>query len=443
MAVTGKSFLPRGLYGRAALILIVPVATLLIVVSVVFVQRHFESVARQLTQSLVRDLDLLGAVVAAEGARGGDVAQALRDGATRLGFTVDAADAAPDADSRAAWDFSGRIVIAVLRAELPELDSVLLTQSPSRVLIWWRSPAGLVRLEVPRGRVTATNPHQLLVLMLVTGLLMTAISFQYLRNQLTPIARLARAAEAFGRGEVVPYMVRGATEVRAAGMAFLDMRERIERQIEQRTLMLTGVSHDLRTPLTRLRLGLAMLEPGEETAALARDIDEMERMLDDFLAFARGEGGEMAQALDPRTFVAGVLADAARAGHGAVLVPGPDLPPLRVRPRGLGRAIGNLLANAARYGTRSEVSVNLDGTTLVIAVEDDGPGIPEARRAEALRPFTRLDPARDPNAGGVGLGLAIAQAAADAHGGALVLTDGQGLPGLRAELRLPAVPSDA
>ena len=437
MAVTVKSFLPRGLYGRAALILIVPVATLVLVVSVVFVQRHYESVARQMTRALVAELALLSSVVEAEVGRGADPLGALREGARHLGFEVVPVPEAPEADLRAVTDFSGRAAIGVLRAELEGLRAVELRARPSRVLIWWQSPAGLVQLEVPRGRISATNPHQLLVLMLFTGLLMTAISFQYLRNQLKPIARLAAAADAFGRGEVVPYSVRGATEVRAAGAAFLEMRARIERQIEQRTLMLTGVSHDLRTPLTRMRLGLSMLEPGEETAALAGDVAEMERMIDDFLAFARGTGTEAPQRVALRDFVAGVIERAARAGRIAHLRGGAALPDLEVRADALGRAIENLIANANRHAARTEVEVLREGDMAVIAVEDDGPGIPAERRAEALRPFTRLGPARDPNSGGVGLGLAIAESVARAHGGRLVLDQSARMGGLRAELRLP------
>lgn len=437
MVVTVKSFLPRGLYGRAALILIVPVATLVLVVSVVFVQRHYESVARQMTRALVAELALLSAVVEAEAGRGADALGTLQEGARALEFEVEPATDAPGADLRALFDFSGRAAIGVLRAELEGLRAVELRERPSRMLIWWQSPAGLVQLEVPRARISATNPHQLLVLMLFTGLLMTAISFQYLRNQLKPIARLAAAADAFGRGEVVPYSVRGATEVRAAGAAFLEMRARIERQIEQRTLMLTGVSHDLRTPLTRMRLGLAMLDPSDETAALAGDVAEMERMIDDFLAFARGTGTEAPQRVALGDFVAGVIERAARAGRSAQLRAGAPLPELEVRADALGRAIENLIANANRHAARTEVEVLRDGDTAVIAVEDDGPGIPEDRRAEALRPFTRLGAARDPNSGGVGLGLAIAEGAARAHGGSLRLDRSARLGGLRAELRLP------
>lgn len=437
MAFTVKSFLPRGLYGRAALILIVPVATLVLVVSVVFVQRHYESVARQMTRALVAELTLLSSVVEDEAARGSDPLGTLQAGARALEFEVAPAVAAPSADRRAFYDFSGRAAIRVLRAELGGVRAVELTEGPSRVHVWWQSPAGLVRLEVPRARISATNPHQLLVLMLFTGLLMTAISFQYLRNQLKPIALLASAAEAFGRGEVVPYRVRGATEVRAAGAAFLEMRARIERQIEQRTLMLTGVSHDLRTPLTRMRLGLAMLEQTEETAALRGDVAEMERMIDDFLAFARGTGAEAARRVALPDFVAGVIERAARAGRSALLLAPTALPELEVQPDALGRAIENLIANANRHAAHTEVTLGRDGDMIVIAVEDDGPGIPEEQRAEALRPFTRLGTARDPNSGGVGLGLAIAESVARAHGGRLVLDQSARMGGLRAELRLP------
>ncbi|MDO9524052.1 MAG: ATP-binding protein, partial [Gemmobacter sp.] len=235
---------------------------------------------------------------------------------------------------------------------------------------------------------------------------------------------------------VLPYRPRGALEVRAAGAAFLDMRTRIERQIEQRTLMLSGVSHDLRTPLTRMKLELAMLDDSPEVRELCRDVSEMERMLDGFLAFARGDATEAAAETDLRALVEGLVARAARTGQRVVMVPGlPAAGPLRAD--AVGRAVENLIGNAGRYATRAEVSVIADDRYLRVVVEDDGPGIAKDRREEALRPFTRLDGARDPNrGGGVGLGLAIAADVARSHGGSLRLGESSRLGGLRAELVL-------
>jgi two-component system osmolarity sensor histidine kinase EnvZ len=267
-----------------------------------------------------------------------------------------------------------------------------------------------------------------------TGLLMTVIAYLYMRNQMRPIMRLAEAAQAFGRGRTLPYSPSGAIEVRAAGNAFLDMRARIERHIEQRTLMLSGVSHDLRTPLTRLRLGLAMLEE-DEAEPLLRDVDDMQRLLDTFLDFARGAAEGEPETVDPIALVEQIVADAQRAGKPVSLGRVEGEGEMALRPLAIRRAVENLISNGVRHGSRAQVSVVLTDRSLRIRIEDDGPGIPAEARAEAVKPFTRLDPARDPNhGGGVGLGLAIVTDIARAHGGALRLGDSDAMGGLQADI---------
>ncbi len=426
-----KVFWPRGLYGRAALILIVPIVTIQLVVSTAFIQRHYEDVTRQMTNGVKVELDLVLDRLTTDPVG----AAALADG---LGMTlaVPATLAEPAADSSLWWDLSGRVVIASLREGVPGLHVADLVSNPREVRLWVQTPAGLATLVVDRKRVSASNPHQLLVLMIVTSILLTLIAFIFLRNQLRPIQKLARAAEAFGKGQSVSYRPRGAQEIRAAGMAFLDMKNRIERQIDQRTLMLSGVSHDLRTPLTRLRLGLALLPEDEETAALQRDVSDMERMVDEFLSFARGDAMEDPTAVDAVALVQRAVDDAGRAGLAVRMgtVEGQGM--VTLRPMAVRRALDNLIGNAVRYGTQCMVSVAITDRALRLTVEDDGPGIARARREEALAPFARLDAARDPNrGGGAGLGLSIAADIARSHGGALRLGDSD-LGGLKAELVL-------
>ncbi|MCL7466668.1 ATP-binding protein [Phaeovulum sp. NW3] len=446
-----KRLMPRGLYGRAALILILPVVTIQLVVSVVFLQRHFEGVTEQMTATMLRELAYVAArAEAAPDPVAAVAAVAAVAGPLDLGVALPAPgpaqdpDPASSADQRVFYDLSGRVVIETLRAGLPGLGEVDLSNL-REVRLTLNTRHGPMELRFDRRRVSATNPHQLIVLMLGTGLLMTLVAFLFLRNQLRPIRRLAIAAEAFGKGRALPYRPAGAQEVRAAGTAFLEMRARIERQIEQRTLMLSGISHDLRTPLTRLRLGLSMLpddpETRDEVAAMERDVAEMGRLVDAFLDFARDEAtaGEP-ERIDPCAFVAHVVEDARRAGQPVSLTecPGPGLALITVRPDALRRALENLFGNAVRYGTRAEVSVTLGPRSCRIVVEDDGPGIPADRREEALRPFTRLDPARNQNRGqGVGLGLSIAADILRGHGGSLRLGDSARLGGLRVELVLP------
>jgi two-component system osmolarity sensor histidine kinase EnvZ len=437
-----KRSLPRSLYGRAALILIVPVVSLQIVISIAFVQRLYEDVTRQMTRALILELAYLR-----------DVAEAAPDPASaaddvvRVGTPLELnvtlpAPPAPSGDSRNLFDLSGREMIETLRTALPDLGPVDLSNR-REVTLWIPTTQGDMAVTFHRRLVSASNPHQLIVLTLVFGALLTFVSFLFLRNQLRPIRRLADAAAEFGKGRAVHYRPSGATEVRAAGAAFLDMRNRIERQGQARTYMLSAISHDLRTPLTRLRLGLALIDD-PEVPALLRDADEMTHMLDSFLDHARGEAADEAQPTDVMALLADIVADARRAGQAATLRPpesddpASPLPLVPLRPMAIRRAIGNLIGNALRHGTQAEVSVALGDRTIRIAVEDDGPGIPPDQRDEAMRPFTRLDASRNQNRGaGVGLGLAIVADAARVHGGSLRLSESTRLGGLRADLVLP------
>ncbi|MBL4917865.1 ATP-binding protein [Szabonella alba] len=430
-----KLLMPRGLYGRAALILIVPVVTIQLVVSVAFIQRHFERVTRQMTETLVTDIAFLRSEIAAAPDRETALAQARRiAGGLGLGLQMPVPEASPG-DDVDYWDLSGKEVIATLREGLEGVRSVAFLHDPRRVRIRIATDEGVAELTLDRMRVTASNPHQLLVLMILTSVLMTLIAYLFLRNQLRPIERLSAAAAAFGKGETIPYRPRGAQEVRAAGAAFLDMRARIERQIEQRTLMLSGISHDLRTPLTRLKLGLSMLPEDAETEALLGDVGDMQRLIDEFLSFARGDALDEIEEVNPRDLLERLVENAMRAGLPVLLRGFEGEGVCRLRPVAVTRALDNLIGNAVRYGDRAELSGVLGPRALRLVVEDDGPGIPKDRREEAMTPFARLDKARDPNrGGGVGLGLAIAADVARSHGGALRLGESETLGGLRAEL---------
>ena len=433
-----KSILPRSLYGRAALILIVPIVTIQLVVSITFIQRHFERVTEQMTEGVLREVRLiLDEADAADSVE--DASLSIAKVAKPLGLTVQlpAAPLLVDQDSSVFWDLSGRVVISTLRANLPNLEPIDLTSGKSEVRMRHPTKWGDISITIDRRRVSASNPHQLLVLMIVTSILMTMIAFLFLSNQLRPIKLLSEAAEAFGKGRVIPYRPRGALEVRSAGHAFLDMRGRIERQIEQRTMMLSGVSHDLRTPLTRLRLGLSLLPDDEDTRALLADVSDMERLVDEFLSFARGDAMEDPEVADPLLLVQRAVENAQRAGLPVTLGTCEGQGEARLRTQSVMRALENLIGNAVRFGTRAEVSVAITERSLRLTVEDDGPGIPRELRDEALAPFTRLDAARDPNrGGGVGLGLSIASDIARSHGGSLRLDQSERLGGLRADLIL-------
>jgi two-component system, OmpR family, osmolarity sensor histidine kinase EnvZ len=435
-----KPIFPRGLYGRAALILLVPVGTILILVSVLFIQRHYERGTQQMTTNFAVMADYLRARAdaAADAEAAAEVlaetGAALEIGARRL-------DTVPETefDRVAMFDLSSRIVLQELARRLSGVQARGFVDG--QVAVWIDGAHGVYEMRFSSNRVAPRNPHQLLVIVLVAGAVMSVIAFVFLKNQMRPILRLARVAEAFGRGESLPYRPSGASEVRAAGQAFLEMRERIEDHIEQRTLLLSGVSHDLRTPLTRMRLALSMMEDEAEAQALLADVREMEALIDRFLEFARGEMAEAPVPVRLRGLVEERLHEARRAGQEVRLRPGPDPAAVRIRPGLIARAIDNLVGNATRYGTRAELAIAEEPGQVVVTVEDDGPGIAPEDRAEAMRPFVRLDPARGANAGaGVGLGLAIAADAVRLHGGRLELGQGQtsGLGGLAVRLVLPA-----
>ncbi|MGF1503267.1 MAG: ATP-binding protein [Paracoccaceae bacterium] len=437
-----KRYLPKSLFWRAFLILVIPILVLQAVVALVFIQRHYDGVTAQMASSVAREINY--AIRAVERADDAATAEAALEEMVdplglQLGLDLDGRITARDV--RAFYDLTGSVIAETLarRVERPlALDFVKIRKF---VDVRVATSKGVLRVLVPRGRMNASNPHQLLVWMAVTVIALLAVSTAFLRNQVRPIRELARAASAFGRGRSLPFRPTGAEEVRRAGHAFLAMRARIERQIGQRTLLLSGVSHDLRTPLTRMKLALACAEPAPETVELSRDLDEMERMLAAYLDFARGDGTEEAEPVDPTEIAREVAEDAGRDGVEVELAElrDEDQPGEIVLRRGaVKRCLGNLVGNAARHGARTALSVRVTARFVEYVVEDDGPGIPPERREEALRPFVRLDESRNQNQGaGVGLGLAIALDIARSHGGSLSLDASERLGGLRATLILP------
>ncbi|MBP7242705.1 ATP-binding protein [Amaricoccus sp.] len=440
---SARSFLPHSLFGRALLILLVPMVLLQLVVGLVFFQRHYLRVTEQMTRGVA--MELRAAIQAIEAAPDVDTARrnlAILARPLRLALRLEPDAPVSPGVQRPFDDLTGRALARTLAEELPGPLAIDLASNPRAVRIGAPTGKGTLLAVAPRNRMSVSNPHQLLVLMVVASLVLGAVAVLFLRNQVRPIRQLAEASEAFGKGRSVPFRPTGAEEVRRAGNAFLSMRSRIERQIEQRTQMLSGVSHDLRTPLTRMKLTLELLDADEdEVEGLRGDIAQMERMLGEFLAFARGDQLEESAPTDPFVLAGHVVEDAERGGAEVSLVTvneTPLDPHVQMRPVAVRRAIENLIGNAARHGTRVSLSVRLLPKTLDFVVEDDGPGIAPEDRARALAPFSRLDASRNQDAGaGVGLGLAIALDVARGHGGSLELGRSTEMGGLRAVLRLP------
>jgi two-component system osmolarity sensor histidine kinase EnvZ len=426
--------MPKRLYFRAALILVFPVVFLQLIVSIVFIQRHFEGVTVQMTRTVAAELDLITEVVGKEGA------VAAQKIARSLGMSMSiVSQDTKFVERRRIYDLTGLVV----RRELLALPEILAVDLPNNRTVNTRIKSGreYFDLQFSRRRVSASNPHQLIVYLLVFGAFFTVIAFFYLRNQLRPITRLAEAAEAFGHGENVRYEPSGAVEVRAAGQAFLDMRERIARHLKQRTMILSGVSHDLRTPITRLKLGLSFL-PKEQREPLEKDVEDMNLLLNEFLDFAKFENETEVPAEDtnPSQLIDDLIANFSRTkvkiettGEIANLS-------IKLKPFAIKRALENLINNANRYGDQILIEKKIKNSFLVISVHDDGPGIDQSQHDEVLQPFTRLDPSRNQNKGsGVGLGLPITKEIAEGHGGHLKLSKSPILNGLCASLIIPTI----
>jgi two-component system, OmpR family, osmolarity sensor histidine kinase EnvZ len=437
-----KRTLPRHLFGRSLIIIVAPIVLLQAIVAYVFFERDLDTTTRRLARDVAADTALL---VAIEDNGGADRLRLRTLAARQLNYRL------KFLPGQNLPPFTGKLTSTIDLALDDILEQRIGKDRDFRTArvgdafdIKVDVHDGVLEVVVPRDRVTVSKPDIFILWMVGSSLILLGIAILFLRNQVRPIERLARAAESFGKGRAVPdFKPYGAVEVRRAAQAFITMRERIERHVTQRTEMLAGVSHDIKTPLTRLKLALAMMPEGEghaapnEIASMRGDVAEMEHMLDEYLAFARGEGGEEAVPTDLGELVRDAVAAAGGArGRDDVTVNAPAGVLVSVRHTALRRCLINLVDNAIKHGSRVAVTLSLDGRMVEIAVEDNGKGIHESRREEAFRPFHRLDEGRNLQVGGSGLGLAIARDIARAHGGDITLGD-SALGGLKAVVKLP------
>ncbi|HEY8384361.1 MAG TPA: ATP-binding protein [Microvirga sp.] len=430
-------FLPKGLYARSLIIIIAPVVLLQSVIAYAFMERHWELVTRRLSSAVTADIAALIDIYESY-PQDRNAATLTRIAADRLSLDVDIlrdADLPPPAP-KPFFSILDEALSDELRRKIERPYWTDTVGRSSYIEVRVKLDDGVMRILARRSQAYASNSHIFLVWMGASSLVLLGVAILFLRNQIRPILRLAEAAESFGKGREIEFRPRGAREVRQAGHAFMEMKRRIERAMDQRTTMLNGVSHDLRTILTRFKLSLALFKQTPEVEDLKRDIDEMSRMLEGYLAFARGDAGESAVTTDLRTLLEELQVDAERQGHVTDLEIVGD-PMITVRPDAFRRLLFNLVANAARHGDRIAISANHETRWLVVHVDDDGPGIPAEMREEVFKPFVRLDEARNQDEGGSGLGLAIARDIARSHGGDIALGDSP-LGGLRATVRLPA-----
>ncbi len=432
-----KSIMPKGLYARSLLIIIAPMVILQSVIAFVFMERHWNLVTQNLSAAVVRDIAAL-IEVSRNQAQDRDQLLVRRIAQEKLGFVVDFLPISdmPPPGPKPFFSLLDQALSVELRKQIGRPFWIDTVGRSALVEIRIQLDNAVMRIVARRSAAYASNSEIFLLWMVGTSLVLLTVAILFLRNQIRPILRLADAAESFGKGRDAPnFRPRGALEVRRASQAFLEMKQRIERAIEQRTAMLAGVSHDLRTVLTRFKLELALLDDSPEIELMKKDVDEMARMLEAYLAFARGDAGEAAAPTDMAAFLDELKVDAERNGH-RTSVTFHGFPVVTVKPAAFKRCLGNLVSNAASFANSIAITGHRDHRWLTVTVDDDGPGIPPSMREDVFKPFLRLDDARNQDRGGTGLGLAIARDIARSHGGEITLADSP-LGGLRAAVRVP------
>lgn len=432
-----KNLLPKGLFGRSLLIVVAPVVLLQAIVAYIFFERHWDTVTRRLSRAVAGEVALLTEIYSNPSMfHNLDSVNVQAARTLQLEAVFLPGDSLPQPVADTSYFSPMKTLNDELSKQIAQPFWIRKHPQGDYLDLRVKMKDGVLRIITPRNRVTSQTAHIFILWMFGTSLVLLSVAVVFLRNQVRPIALLAEAAEAFGKGrEVAEFKAAGASEVRQAAAAFQEMRDRIGRQIAQRTIMLAGVSHDLRTPLTRMNLQLAMLPDGDEVEAMRADIREMQYMLDEYLAFAGGQAGELEDQVDICELIEEISADNARNNKPF----GTHMPPSLLLPLRRGafkRCIVNLVDNAQIHGSRVELTAACKGSHIEIVVEDNGPGLTPEKYEDAFLPFQRFDDSRNPDRAGVGLGLAIARDIARSHGGDITLGR-SALGGLRATISVP------
>ena len=431
-----KRFLPHSLLGRSLLILVTPLVLLQVVSGVVFFESHWDKVSLRMARNVAGDIAALVALIR-EYPGTGDRDRILRLAGDPMQVVVrmkegeNLPNTAPVAN-----DMMEEMLIRAMGEYVGKPFQIDARAMDRHVIISVQLAEGILEVVTPRKRLFSSTTYVFVLWMVGTSLVLFGVATIFMRNQVKPIRRLAVAADNFGKGRDVPsFKPEGAAEVRQAASAFIAMRERIQRQINQRTEMLAGVSHDLRTPLTRMKLQLEMLRDGDGVGALKGDVVEMEHMLEGYLAFARGEGGEAPRPARLDTLLDDVVAQARRKG-GVIDLHTEGEITVALMAAAFKRCVTNVVDNAIRYADHVSVRAGKRGEAIEVTIDDDGPGIPADKRDDVFKPFYRLETSRNPVTGGVGLGLTIARDVMRSHGGDIALGDSPN-GGLRVRLVLP------
>ncbi len=431
-----KRLMPKSLLGRSLLIIVIPLILLQLVAGGIFYETHWDKMTLRLARSVAGDIS---ASIELMRRMPGDEIRDEVFSVASLSFDLDMTyekEAILKLGHKGSDGLMEEMLIRAMQEYVGKPFAIDTVGLARYVTIKVQLPEGVLTTIAPKKRLFSSTAIVFVLWMVGTSLILFAIATMFMRNQVRPIRRLAIAAENFGKGrDVSRFKPEGAAEVRQAASAFLAMRDRIVRQIRQRTDMLAGVSHDLRTPLTRMRLELEMLSDDEAAENLKSDVTDMEHMLEGYLAFARGEGTEQPKSTNLTSLAEGVVSKTRRQGtpidfhpEGEVVLP--------LRPNAFARSLTNLVENAARFGDHVSVRVGIRDEAVEVVVDDDGPGIAEEHREDVFKPFFRIEGSRNQGTGGIGLGMTITRDVIRSHGGEVELMTSP-LGGLRVRIRIP------